>query len=61
MRTLGRLAAWTAWFICSLALVGLLVLAIHRHHLAGILITATGLVLFVVIPPLASRLNQPPA
>lgn len=56
---LARLTALTGWFVCSLALIGWLVLAIHRHHLAGIFITATGLAVLVVLPPLARRANPP--
>jgi hypothetical protein len=57
---LAKLAALTGWVVCTLALAGWLALAIHRHHMAGTLITATGLVLLVVVPPLARRLNPPP-
>lgn len=48
------------WIICIGILAGWLVDALHRDHLAGILIVATGLGLLVVVPVLASRLNRPP-
>jgi len=48
------------WFICIGILVGWLVNAIHRHHLAGVLIVATGLALLVIVPILNARLNRPP-
>lgn len=59
VRMLAKLAAISGWVLCILALVGWLLLAIHRGHLGGILITATGLVLLVVVPPLARRVNPP--
>ena len=55
-----KLAALTGWFICVLAMTGWFILALHRHHLGGILITGTGLVLLVVVPLLARRVNPPP-
>lgn len=60
VKVLAKLAALTGWFVCTPALIGWLALAIHRHHLAGILITATGLAGLVLLPPLARRVNQPP-
>jgi len=57
---IAKLAALTGWLVCILAMTGWLVLAIHRHHLAGVLITGAGLTLLVVVPPLARRVNPPP-
>ena len=57
---LTRLATLVGWFVCTLVLIGWLMLAIHRHHLGGIFITATALALLVVVPPLARRVNPPP-
>ena len=59
VKVLAKLAALAGWFVCTLALIGWLALAIHRHHLAGIFITATALAALVVVPPLARRVNPP--
>jgi len=48
------------WFICIAMLAGWLVDAIHRGHLASVLIVATGLAALIVVPLLKARLDQPP-
>jgi hypothetical protein len=60
VKVLAKLAALTGWLVCTLALIGWLALAVHRHHLAGIFVTATALAALVVLPPLARGVNPPP-
>ena len=54
----SRLLLLGGWFVCIGLLAGLLVEAIHRGHLAGMLIVATSLAGLLVVPVLSSRLNQ---
>jgi hypothetical protein len=55
-----RAVLLSGWLICTALLAGWLVAAIHRGHLAGVLIVATGLVALVVVPLLSARLNRRP-
>lgn len=57
-KAVSRLLLLGGWFVCIGLLAGLLVEAIHRGHLAGMLIVGTGLAGLVVVPVLSSRLNQ---
>lgn len=57
-KALPRLLLLGGWFVCIGLLAGLLVEAIHRKHLAGMLIVGTGLAGLVVVPVLSSRLSR---
>ena len=53
-----RTAVLAGWLLC-VALLGLwLVEAIHRGHLSGVLIVATGLAALIIVPLMAARFRS---
>jgi hypothetical protein len=57
-RLMTRTAVLAGWLLC-VALLGLwLVEAIHRGHLSGVLIVATGLAALIIVPLMAARFRS---